>query len=463
MFHLLHKTIMTSTKSYRELHEEFVHTNTGGTPWECLLLVIPYPLLAFICCYCVNFVFKLQSGFILFFTEFSLLVVPLILSLTLCHSYIHIFVSALLLSVILCLICNLWNQKKNFIRIAFTLVTSVKSRPYITYFRSIVNLISVFCILAVDFRVFPRHFAKTESYGFSLMDTGVGFYIIANGIVSKSDTREDVMKTIKSTLPIMGLGIFRCVSVKSLDYQQVISEYGTHWNFFFTLAAVKLMATYLMNKFQNKEMLTSIVLAILHQIILQAGVESWMISDAPRNNPLSANREGICSLLGYLSLFLGAMAIGKSLQRDSVDLYQDLKHASKGFLISVFLFLATFWLHSRYPVSRRFVNVTYIFWMISMTFLLLSVCILIEMCLRIIYFIKSKTTNDHLAPSVLNSINYNGLIFFLMGNIFTGVVNIWIQTLHVENRNSIVILTVYMFILCFFANIFYRNRIKFSL
>lgn len=453
---------MVSAKSYRELHEEFVHTKTGGAPWECLLLVIPYPLLIFVCCYCVNFVFKLRSGFLLFFTEFNFLVVPLIFSLTIYPTYVHIFVPTLLLTIILCLVCNLWNQKKNLIRIAFTLVTPVKSRPFITYFRSIVSLLSVFCILAVDFRVFPRHFAKTESYGFSLMDTGVGFYIIANGIVSKSDTREDVMKTIKSTLPILGLGIFRCISVKSLDYQQVVSEYGTHWNFFFTLAAVKLMATYLMIIFENREMLISILLAFLHQFILQVGVESWILSDAPRSNPLSANREGICSLPGYLSLFLGAVAIGNSLQRHSVDLYQDLKQASRGFLLSIFLFLATFWLHTRYPVSRRFVNATYIVWMISMTFLLLSICILIEMCLRIIYFVKSITF-DSLAPSVLNSINYNGLFFFLLGNIFTGIVNIWIQTIHVENMNSIVILTVYMFMLCFFSNILYRNRIKFSL
>jgi len=48
-----------------------------------------------------------------------------------------------------------------------------------------------------------------------------------------------VWKSLKSSTPLMLLGLIRMFSVKSLDYQESVTEYGVHWNFFFTLAVVK--------------------------------------------------------------------------------------------------------------------------------------------------------------------------------------------------------------------------------
>ncbi|CAJ2670758.1 unnamed protein product [Trifolium pratense] len=58
-------------------------------------------------------------------------------------------------------------------------------RAYITSYRVIVMIITVLCILAVDFRIFPRRYAKTETYGASLMDLGVGAFVLANSLVSR--------------------------------------------------------------------------------------------------------------------------------------------------------------------------------------------------------------------------------------------------------------------------------------
>ena len=46
-------------------------------------------------------------------------------------------------------------------------------------------LVTAVCILGVDFPVFPRRFAKTETFGFGLMDIGVGSFIFASGLVSQ--------------------------------------------------------------------------------------------------------------------------------------------------------------------------------------------------------------------------------------------------------------------------------------
>ena len=52
------------------------------------------------------------------------------------------------------------------------------------FFRAYANIASAIAILAVDFGVFPTKFSKTENYGTSLMDVGVGFFVIANALVS---------------------------------------------------------------------------------------------------------------------------------------------------------------------------------------------------------------------------------------------------------------------------------------
>ena len=46
-------------------------------------------------------------------------------------------------------------------------------------------------------------------------------------------------KSLMSSIPIVVLGALRLASVKLSGYHEHVSEYGLHWNFFFTMASVK--------------------------------------------------------------------------------------------------------------------------------------------------------------------------------------------------------------------------------
>ena len=56
-------------------------------------------------------------------------------------------------------------------------------------FRVINSAFTAVAILAVDFPLFPRRFAKTELYGTGAMDFGVGAFIFGTAMVDRKSTR----------------------------------------------------------------------------------------------------------------------------------------------------------------------------------------------------------------------------------------------------------------------------------
>jgi len=66
-------------------------------------------------------------------------------------------------------------------------------------FRSLVFVLTTINILAIDFSLYPHYFRKSEKQGISLMDTGVGFFILCHSMRyirnSPSDSADRTIQT----------------------------------------------------------------------------------------------------------------------------------------------------------------------------------------------------------------------------------------------------------------------------
>ena len=52
-------------------------------------------------------------------------------------------------------------------------------------------------------------------------------------------------QAVRGAAPLLALGIGRLVSTRASGYEVPLDEYGAHWNFYFTIAAVRAAAALL--------------------------------------------------------------------------------------------------------------------------------------------------------------------------------------------------------------------------
>ena len=238
------------SSSLKQLKEQFVSDLTGGTIEE-IYAVTSIALSSYL-----SFrLLKKSLGDLALIYDYILNVLTILASITVYSnspSYLHYFI------VIPSLVIYLVNYhvEKPFSPHRQNDTKEDKSdellprKQFITAYRSQMLIITNLAILAVDFPIFPRRFAKVETWGTSMMDLGVGSFVFSMGLANsrqliKNHTDnykfswKSYLKTIKQnfikSVPILVLGAIRFVSVKQLDYQEHETEYGIHWNFFFTL------------------------------------------------------------------------------------------------------------------------------------------------------------------------------------------------------------------------------------
>lgn len=230
---------------YKLQKEAFVSGHTGQSVVEISLhmaiIVFMHLLSAALKSRRINHTYRLR----LFLIEYGIYyVVPLLFS-TICASYL-VFLALILLLPVPFLWCRPIPQKiekhkgkevkKNFKNYLSCngIDNNKELKSYVTIHRGAIMLITCLSILAVDFKLFPRRFAKVETWGISLMDLGVGFFVFSSGIVSIKSIRKNYSSKAVSFLKKVGLclkqsymffviGFIRILITKIIDYPVHIS------------------------------------------------------------------------------------------------------------------------------------------------------------------------------------------------------------------------------------------------
>lgn len=346
-------------------------------------------------------------------------------------------------------------------------------KPFITNYRGAMMVITCVAILAVDFRVFPRRFAKVENWGTSLMDMGVGSFVFTAGVVSVRSALKEatgrrpplsrrLITSFRHSIPLLVLGTVRLISVKGLDYAEHVSEYGVHWNFFFTLGFLPPFVALFQSFFDlvPSYAVLSCVLAAVYEILLDWTSLGSYILIAPRTNLLSKNREGIFSFIGYLAIFLAGQSLGSiALPRQqtlpknapfSVLVRKSIlgRLAVASLLWTALFYFSTSYYGLRLSVSRRIANLPYFLWVSSFNSYQITICCAVETVLfpqlyKATSNAEEKQRGRDATSSVLYAFNRNGLAVFLVANLLTGLVNMTMPTLHMGIMQSMGVLIAY--------------------
>lgn len=355
-------------------------------------------------------------------------------------------------------------------------------RPFITAYRAAMMIITCLAILAVDFEIFPRRFAKVETWGTSLMDLGVGSFVFSAGVVSArpvlkgrltgraTSLSSRLYSSAKHSLPLFALGFIRIYSVKSLEFAEHVTEYGIHWNFFFTLAflppSIALIES--LTVIMPSPALLSLLLGGIYQLLLETTRLKAFILSAPRTDLFSQNREGIFSYFGYLAIFLAGQDVGFFIlprEPNRNRLLLRLAGVSSTWIL-LFHLSTSFGLDLR--VSRRLANLPYILWVVAFNCTQLTLFCLIETwSFPELHKATNKSTEKVAARNatskIMRAFNRNGLAIFLLANPLTGMVNKTFNTLTMSREGAMCVLLSYSLLLTALAVVLDRRNISIKL
>jgi glucosaminylphosphatidylinositol acyltransferase len=383
-------------------------------------------------------------------------------------------------------------------------IDELPMKPFVTMYRGSMMVVTCIAILAVDFRAFPRRFAKVEHWGTSLMDLGVGSFVFSAGVVGARSILKNrtlppsqqagllsrLKSSLRSSLALLALGIARTISVKGVDYAEHVTEYGVHWNFFFTLGLLPPFVAVFQSFFESfvpSYLLLALITTVIHEIILDNTSLTAFIVSGHRDGLISANREGLSSFAGYLAIFLAGQGAGMfALPRGRDSMFSERGWMRQGVTVKrlatnvtetvagrlglhAILYIGLFVLATSYQgfnlrVSRQLANLPYVLWVCAFNSAQLVLCVLTERLLfpNIYITAESSTSSSSKSPrspseeqaslkfatsSLLSAFNANSLFIFLVANLLTGLVNMSLDTLRMSTLPTMAVLTAYIGVL----------------
>ncbi|EXJ68348.1 phosphatidylinositol glycan, class W [Cladophialophora psammophila CBS 110553] len=356
-------------------------------------------------------------------------------------------------------------------------------RPFLTHYRGSMLIVTCLAILAVDFPIFPRRYAKVEIWGTSLMDLGVGSFVFSAGVVSaravvrartgvqalpSPNTKfvSRFIQALRHSVPLFILGFIRLYSVKGLDYAEHVTEYGVHWNFFFTLALlppfVEISDSVTRRMFKSYETF-ALTLAVVYELILNnTDLLSYILISPRGPDLLSKNREGVFSFAGYLAIFLAGRGTGMLAVQFNEPVPKISKQSSpreltrrerrsvlNGLLIKSLIYVFLYWLTTslytfNLTVSRRLANLPYMLWVVAFNNAQMFLFGLVEDCgPSFSYQAEDKDRVRSATSRILAVFNKNGLVIFLVANLLTGLVNLSFNTLDMRPLSAMGLLMGY--------------------
>lgn len=441
----------------------FVSNNAGTTTFEVMLL-ITVPILSnllyslYLYTIRIDFMLSWERKVIIFITDQVFIAAPSLLVLTFLESNVAVFCTCLGTACMTILFWKVSPRIKDFLYVFQRNVYG--ESDYLSNYKSAMQIMTCICILAVDFNVFPRRFGKTETYGVSIMDLGVGAFVLSMAVTSKfARCKERVsfkhlFKSCYQSLILFFLGTLRVLLVKSQNYQEHVTEYGTHWNFFFTLALLKTVTTIVlcMLPFLQKQLcylVLSVVTICCYQHALNNGlcdvISNGLSGDGSRLSFFDANREGIISSIGYLGIYFFGLFLGSQLFKTR------LRPFNKICWLFLWFTFGCFCLHySVTPISRQQVNLSYYFLEITANCFLLFGFFVGEAIMKALCCLDKKDdfgSMDITSSTLSQAVTQNLLLYFLLGNLLTGIVNLNVDTLNTPDTKSFFIISFYMVVL----------------
>lgn len=239
-----------------------------------------------------------------------------------------------------------------------------------------------------------------------------------------------------------------------MNYQVHVGEYGVHWNFFFTLAAVAILTLIINVRPKYCGILGSFTL-IGYQALLSCGLNKYLLSDERKTDIFSQNKEGIFSVFGYWGMYLIGVRIGSYIFfGDNAEAMLKTKRLARPRVWALCMFFWSLTLLLDWyveAVSRRTCNMAYVSLILASNLQVLAIVMLFD------YVPGCKSS------AVEEAFSRNMLASFLLANVLTGLVNLSVDTLSTSPISALAILFAYALVLCLSVGIadFLGIRLKF--